>query len=54
MITFTLTPDEANTIAQSLDFARKNCPMDQVRVIVDLFDKLQEQAKASESKPAIE
>ena len=48
MITFTLTQEEANTIAQALDFARKNCPIEQVRALVDLFDKLKEQAKESE------
>lgn len=50
MITFTVTPEEANTIAQSLDFARKHVAINEVRVIVDLFDKLQEQAKAEPVK----
>jgi hypothetical protein len=47
MITFNLTPEEAGTIVQALDFARKNCPIEQVRGIIDLVDKLKEQAKAS-------
>ena len=49
MITFTLTQEEANTIAQVLDFARKNCPIEQVRALVDLFEKLKELAKESGS-----
>ena len=50
MITFNITEAEANTIAQALDFARKHVAINEVRVIVDLFDKLQEQAKAEPVK----
>ena len=49
MYTFNLTETEVATVGQVLDFARKNCPIEQVRVIVDLYDNLKKQVEESKN-----